>query len=358
MLRQIARLGHAIPALSSRAVALAVYASATNDLVPAREAGFEGVACVDDAARALELYCDLWDATGLAWTRQWCEGLLDFVLGMQDADGRWVNFVRDWKGTLNVEARTSLAGGDFWQARAMLSLARASATLDDPRIAGALRRGLPHIVENPAPPDVRSLQILAVLAMSGEDHEQGFRPLLSSWCDELVACAEGGVLMNSVMERGEPHLWAHFQEAALADASTYLKRPDLLVAARRSADALFPDVIRSGFDRSLTSPIDVATSTDVMTRLAKASGDAKYAVLADQAREWFHGRNPAGAPVYDRRVGRVADGIDDGILNLNSGAESNIVGAQALLAEVTILARSLSVREVSAPSSTKDVHGE
>ena len=358
MLRQIARLGHAIPAISERAIAVAVYASATNDLVPAREAGFEGVACVDDAARALELYCDLWDATGLAWTRQWCEGFLDFVLGMQGADGRWVNFIRDWEGTLNVEARTSVAGGDFWQARAMSSLARAAATLDDPRIEGALRLGLPHIVQNSVPPDVRSLQILTVLAMSGEDHEQGFRPLLSSWCDELVACAEGGVLMNSVMERGEPHLWAHFQESALADASTYLKRPDLLVAARRSADALFCDVIRSGFDRSLTSPIDVATSIDVMTRLAKASGDAKYAVLADQAREWFHGRNPAGAPVYDRRVGRVTDGIDDGRVSLNSGAESNIVGAQALLGEVKILARALSVREVRAPSFAKDRHGE
>jgi hypothetical protein len=95
-----------------------------------------------------------------------------------------------------------------------------------------------------------------------------------------------------------------------------------------------------------------------MARLAKASGDAKYAVLADQAREWFHGRNPAGAPIYDRRVGRVADGIDDGRVSLNSGAESNIVGAQALLGEVKILARVLSVREVRAPSFAKDSHGE
>ena len=40
------------------------------------------------------------------------------------------------------------------------------------------------------------------------------------------------------------------------------------------------------------------------------------------------------APAYDRASGRVHDGIDDGRLNANSGAESNIVAAQALLPEV------------------------
>jgi hypothetical protein len=38
--------------------------------------------------------------------------------------------------------------------------------------------------------------------------------------------------------------------------------------------------------------------------------------------------------VYDRVNGRVTDGIDDGRLNPHSGAESNIVGAQALLPDV------------------------
>jgi hypothetical protein len=38
--------------------------------------------------------------------------------------------------------------------------------------------------------------------------------------------------------------------------------------------------------------------------------------------------------VYDRDAGRVHDGIDDGVLNPHSGAESNIVGAQALIDDV------------------------
>ena len=63
VLRQITRLARRTPSFGPRAVAIAVYADVGDNLVPAREAGFEGVACVDDAARALELYCALWDAT-------------------------------------------------------------------------------------------------------------------------------------------------------------------------------------------------------------------------------------------------------------------------------------------------------
>jgi hypothetical protein len=52
------------------------------------------------------------------------------------------------------------------------------------------------------------------------------------------------------------------------------------------------------------------------------------------ARAWFDGRNPARSAVYDREEGRVYDGIDEGLVNLHSGAESNVVGAQALLDQV------------------------
>ncbi len=58
-----------MPALSPNAIAIAVYADAKGQFITAQEAGFEGVACVDDAARALQLYCALWSRTGLAWAK-------------------------------------------------------------------------------------------------------------------------------------------------------------------------------------------------------------------------------------------------------------------------------------------------
>ena len=96
MLRQLARLGRSVPFAGPKALAIAVYSDGGNRPIRAQQAGYEEVACVDDAARALELYCDIWKATAAPWALRWCHGLLDFILAMQDADGRWLNFILDW----------------------------------------------------------------------------------------------------------------------------------------------------------------------------------------------------------------------------------------------------------------------
>ena len=62
MLRQISRLMRPVPGLAPGALAIAVYAEAHDEgFVPraAADQGFEGVACVDDVARAAVLYTAL-----------------------------------------------------------------------------------------------------------------------------------------------------------------------------------------------------------------------------------------------------------------------------------------------------------
>ena len=78
-------------------------------------------------------------------------------------------------------------------------------------------------------------------------------------------------------------------------------------------------------------PFDVSCVVAGLAAVGRATRDPRYADGARNAREWFFGRNAAGQPVYDRRRGVVYDGIDDGRLSRNSGAESNIEGALALL---------------------------
>ena len=342
MLRQLARLGHAVPGLGPRALALGVYARHDDELVPAREAGVEGIACVDDAARALELYCDLWAATALPWTHRWCLGLLDFVLAMQDGDGRWINFILDWDGAANRTGRTSLPGGGFWQARALQALVHAIPILDDSRITPAVERGLPHAFADHVPPDVRVLHMMTACALLRQGADAA--PLLASlltWSEELVDCKVDGVLMNSPFEVGTPHLWGHVQEGVLADVGALLGRDELIATALTSADKLYPAIVGSNFDVPLTQPYGVACAAYSLTRIAAISGDAHYGTLAAKALRWFDGENPARKPVYDRVAGRVGDGIDHGVVNASSGAESNIVAAQALFGDATELARSL-----------------
>jgi len=346
LLRQLARLGRSVPFAGDRALALAVYADGLNEHVRAGESGYEGVACVDDAARALDLYCALWEVTRLPWVRRWCDGLLDFVLAMQDADGRWLNFILDWEGTPNRMGRTSVAGGDFWQARAVLALTHAALILDDERIEPALRRGLPHIlVATAVPSDVRAVHIRAALALADQPDDHGLGERLPIWTEELLSCRDAEMLMNSPDERGAPHLWGHIQEGVLAEVAVRLGRDDWLAIAGRSAELVLAGTVESGFDLPRVQPYDVASAVYSLSRLAEATGDPAIAGLVTLSRAWFDGRNPAGRPVYDRLEGRVGDGVDGQCVSARSGAEANIVGAEALFDDAVRVAGGLTDAE-------------
>jgi hypothetical protein len=145
------------------------------------------------------------------------------------------------------------------------------------------------------------------------------------------------MLMNSPDERGRPHLWGHVQEAVLADASLVLERADLLHLAVTSAEAVFAEIIESGFDLPHVHSYEVQSAVFVMDRLADVTGEPRHANLARKARSWFDGRNPAGAAMFDRATGRVADGLDDGRVSDRSGAEANITACLALQGDPGVL---------------------
>src|SRR5205823_12774288 len=88
------------------ALGLAIYADDRGAAFAARETGEEGVACVDDVARALVLWCDLWERTHEPVAREWVDGLLAFCRWMQLDDGRFANFILDWSGALNIYGLT------------------------------------------------------------------------------------------------------------------------------------------------------------------------------------------------------------------------------------------------------------
>ena len=331
MLRQLGRLRRSVKAAGPRACALAVYADERGTPVAARERGEEGVACVDDAARALVLYCDLWQATGEPRARAWAEGLLDFLLWMQLPDGRFVNFIRDWDGERNTDGPTSAPGGAFWQARGLRGLVKAWLVLDDERAGEGFARGLALARRPGMASDVRAVLVTAALDALHSGQDGTLREDLVRWCEEMASLREGDVLLDFP---GTLHLWGHSQEASLADAGALLGREDLIETACRSAEVVFVEAIESAFALPVVQPYGVASAVYAMDRLGLVTGDPRYLRLAADARAWFDGRNTAGAPVYDRVNGRVADGIDDGRINPHSGAESNIVAAQALFAEV------------------------
>ncbi|HET9809396.1 MAG TPA: hypothetical protein VFQ66_06830, partial [Candidatus Limnocylindria bacterium] len=267
MLRQLARLTVPVESAGERACAIAVYADAADRTFPAAERGFEGVACVDDASRALILFTDIWAATGLPRMREWALGLLDFLLYMQRDDGRFVNFIADWSGRHNGDGVTSFAGGAFWHARGVRALARATVTLGEERARAGLERGIEHIrAARDVPPDIRSIHVLMAgeLLRAGEFPE--LRAELPAWCDEMAACRRDGVLFDNP-DQLEPHLWGHQQEGVLAHAGQLLGRDDLIAVARQSALTYLAPRIDSGFDEPTVQPYGVASAVYSIERL-------------------------------------------------------------------------------------------
>ncbi|MDE3194206.1 MAG: hypothetical protein KGN00_11010 [Chloroflexota bacterium] len=320
------------------AVAIAVYADERDVPISAADRGHEGVACVDDAARALVLLCDVDAATGIPVIRAWAAGLLEFLLYMQGSDGRFLNFISDWSGHRNADGPTSFAGGGFWHARGVAGLARACRTFDDPRARSGVVSGMAHVRGASAPANVRALHILTAIDLMRSGIMSDLRADLEAWCAELVACRRKGVLFDDP-DQTEPHLWGHVQEGALAEAGAFLGDDELIDVARESALRYLVPLIDAGFDLPTVQPYGVASAVLGVERIAAVTGEPRFARLAERARAWFHERNAAGQAVYDRAAGRVHDGIDAGILNQHSGAESNIMAAQALLPELTVAAR-------------------
>ena len=95
------------------------------EFITARDSGFEGIACVDDAARAAMLALRVHEETGSAAALRLARDWLGFVTYMQEPDGRFTNFIRDEAGTKNRHGRTSYPGGRWWTARALWALATA-----------------------------------------------------------------------------------------------------------------------------------------------------------------------------------------------------------------------------------------
>jgi hypothetical protein len=337
LLRQLAALTRRVPAAGPRALALAVYSDSRGEQFEARERGVEGVACVDDAARASALLYRLWTATGNDTLKQWADGLMDFVLWMHAGDGLWFNFILDWDGARNVDGPTSAPGINFWQARAACAMAEADLALHQDCARDVLTQALDAADSALPPSDVRALHALSLLTVFGREPQPRRAMRLAAWCNELAACQRGGMLMNSPDERGRPHLWGHVQEAVLADASVVLLRPDFLTLATASAEAVFGGVIESGFALPHTHSYEVQSAVFVMDRLAAVTGQERHADMARKARRWFDGRNLAGAVIYDRAAGRVADGLDDGRVSDRSGAEANITAGLALLGDPEVL---------------------
>jgi hypothetical protein len=334
MISHLRWLTCATPGVAPSALALAVYAEPNGDAYykyrAASESGWEGVACVDDVARAATLCCKMWCLTGSPQTARYARGYLAFVRGMQDHDGRFSNFISDWLGTHNTDGRTSFTGGGWWTARALSALATGYATFRDPVDAQAFRTGLPWLRADRLSAGPAAQAMLGALKFWCTTSDQQALDTVAELAESVARSRRGTALVDEA-EADPAHLWGRYEEVALLNAGLALHRPRYVAAAIDSANAILVPAALSLTKRIPTVPYEASCVARALYRLSRVTGSQLHRDLAYRAAAWFTGLNAACVPVFDRAAGRFHDGIDPGpTVSRNAGAESNVEGLLAL----------------------------
>ncbi|MEP7380932.1 MAG: sugar ABC transporter substrate-binding protein [Gemmatimonadota bacterium] len=330
---------------------------------PARD-GYEGIASVDDAARAAVVFLRAWEMTGDSLARSDAEGLLAFVTAMEQGDGEFVNFV-DARGRLNLTAPSSRKSMSYWGARAIWALGEGVRVLGPaafdslPYARAVLSRAVSRAEREIADgrliggsATATSELLLGLVALHRREPSPAIADLAARTAALLVPLSPEGTTTapwggRVDRAREDWHAWGTRSVEALALAAVELQRPDLATAARREADELWGRFMMAGQVPALVSSGGTVTwypqiaygigpIVEGYLALASATGESRYAALAGLSATWFLGANVASVAMYDSASGRTFDGIDapvDGqtaaTINRNSGAESTI---EALLA--------------------------
>jgi len=356
-------------ALSGREAALIhIYAEAPG-FDPVGVEG-EGLACVDDVARAVIVYMGDYasyrDLNSLEKSRR----LVEFLYHLQHADGTFHNFV--WPDlSINRTGKTSFRSIGFWAARAVWALGYYAVREPDPvraRCAIDAARQTLDVLERfvslrynrwrihqgvrlPAwfPGDsicVAAIYLLGMTELYAVDPRTRDLGLMSRITEGIIACqtASGsdfpyGAHLPYALDSRVWHGWGNrMSQALLLPGLPGLPWVDAGRCSARLEASTFLPWIRATQIPSHMDPDPVAREViaygvgpivSTLMGLARLDGDDDYARLAGLFASWFRGNNPAGAIMYDPESGRCLDGIAPEKVNRNSGAESTI---EALLA--------------------------
>ncbi len=367
--------------------AVALYADAPSYLPtgsPARD-GFEGIACVDDAARAAVVYLRAYEETSDSTMRNEALGLLRFVVAMEQGNGEFVNFI-DTAGRLNRAAPTSRESMSYWAARGIWALGEAIRVLgrEQPDAVVELRTVLSRAEARMAreidagrliggSTTATAEALLGLLAMQRAEPSAARAALAARTAELLAGHSRGSATAapwGAYLDGPDApwHSWGARTTAALASAAVVLNRPEFLVAARREADGLWSRFLLAGQLAWEVSPdgtvkwypqiaYGVSPIVEGYLAIAEATGERRYAVLAGLAGAWLVGGNGAGVAMYDSQTGRTFDGLDApsaAKVNRNSGAESTIESLLALqrLTRNADAAEYLHYRIATAPSTS------
>ena len=327
----------------------------------------EGIACVDDAARAAVVYLRHFELSNDQDSREKATELLRFIMYMQRRDGLFYNFV--WNNQLEINRTHQNSRAEpfgWWASRAVWALGMGARVLNevDPPFARLaeerIQRTYPHLgsmlekygqyshlrgrtvprwLVMEAASDATSELLLGLIALNRAFPDTVLDHMITRFAEGIASMQYGS--MNEFpfgLHASWPgiwHGWGNSQTQALAP---------LAASAVHEADHFYPRLLILGWLHSLRldDPDHEREFEQIayavrgvavgLVRLFEATGDIRYAEMAGLAASWFTGNNAAGFPMYDPETGRGFDGIISATsVNRNAGAESTIESLFSIL---------------------------
>jgi hypothetical protein len=335
------------------------------------DASGEGIACVDDVARAAIVYLNDYEQTHDKASLGKAKKALNFVMHMQASDGEFYNFInKDF--SINKDGATSKKSFDWWASRGMWSLGQGYNVFSktDPAYAKELKESF--LLGNKALQNKINKQYGQYNTIHGYKVPAwigGFDAMSNALLGlaEFYEVSPIKEVKDSMLKLGRGlseyqfgssnqypfgahldwdgsptlwHAWGSGQSFALAKAGIVLQKKEWIDSAQHEADQLFTHLLVTGMikemaptpakDEQIAYGVNMLTQTFV--ELNKATHNPKYAQYAGITASWFTGNNDAHFVMYDPLTGRGYDGINGvtGKVNLNSGAESTIEALMSL----------------------------
>ena len=334
----------------------------------------EGFTCVDDVARAAQVYLRSHKFSSDTSVQAKAFNLIRFILEMQSDNGYFYNFLFP-DNSINKNGITSINNPEWWSWRAFYTLTEAAPIVKtkDIQLSGKIDMAINKLVIKIKSDLINIPQTTKIVsgitvpewlpAGSGTDQAAllilGLIPYCMATNDAALTTyvkklADGIALMQQEDATNFPyscflswentwHAYGSDQAYALLKAAIFLNEILYRTKALAEIDNFYSWLLQNGMKSSFV----ISKSANQIQLVSEKSfeqiayglrpmvyasieafditGDQKYADMAGRLAAWFLGANDAGTNMYSLTTGRCYDGITSpGNINLNAGAESTI----------------------------------
>jgi hypothetical protein len=334
----------------------------------------EGFTCVDDVARAAQVYLRSTNFSSDTAIQNRAINLIRFILEMQSENGYFYNFL--FPGNIiNDTGSTSINGPHWWSWRALQTLTEATPLIKNinaelsSRMEVAVNKLVERIktdfLKTPVTTKLVSGITVPQWLPAGSATDQtaiiiiGLIPYCKATGDTImtryVKKLSDGILM---MQQGNAskfpyscflswenvwHAYGSDQAYALFKAAAFLKDSTYSKKAIQEVANFYPWLLKNGFIASFSVnkqgdafeifdekkyaqiAYGIRPMVSAATEAYHLTDEEKYADIAGNIAAWLAGKNETGKNIYDKTTGRCYDGIiGKDSLNYNSGAESTI----------------------------------